>query len=165
MLRPAIILLFSWVACATAPRDGQVLKELITGADADLILGEPSHLSDSSTTRASDVLTYRCTYQANAAEAATGRLGAIYYLLEEYGELKAAQAKYANIKAANAGHEGITVLHDLGDEAYFHSDGTNFLFVMVRKGSRVLTMKVNKVTATTSRDAFNTTARKITDAL
>ena len=57
------------------------------------------------------------------------------------------------------------MIHDLGDEAYFHSDGENFYFILVRKGLKMIRMKVNKITSNTSVAEFNRVARKITEAL
>ncbi|MGV8093724.1 MAG: hypothetical protein AB2L24_17840, partial [Mangrovibacterium sp.] len=72
---------------------------------------------------------------------------------------------YASIKTANEGHEGIKILDDIGDEAYFHSDGENFYFILVRKGEKVLRMKVSKITGKTSLNQFNLIARNITASL
>ena len=134
---------------------------LIALGDATAILGEACHLADSSTTRAGAVQRRQLTYTADADEAGTGRRGNLYVMIEDYDAVTAAREKYASIKTANEDHEGIEVLDDLGDEAYFHSDGENFLFIMVRKGTMVFNMKVNKLTRSTSREAFIGLARRI----
>jgi hypothetical protein len=136
------------------------LSRLFSLADAERILGQRAYLSDSSTTRNDAVLTYKCAFTANSEDMKVRKAGVVYFLAERYNQVSAARQKYTFIKEANEGH-GIKILHDLGDEAYFHSDGENFYFIMVRKGSCVVTMKVNKITGTTSLDAFQEVVRKI----
>jgi hypothetical protein len=142
------------------------VNELFTSDDARKIVGEPVHLEDSSTAHSGDaVITHHVSYKANNVDAKSGKTGAIYILIERYRELPHAQSKYSNIKKANEDHEGIKVLDDLGDEAYFHSDGENFLFIMARKDGNVLTMKVNKITSFTSRSEFDRVAKKLISQL
>ena len=71
---------------------------------------------------------------------------------------------YTSIKKASENH-GIKVLHDMGDEAYFHTDNQNFYFIMVRKGGNLFRMKVNKITKTTSLDAFYEIAKNISSEM
>ena len=137
---------------------------LFTLSDAEKILGEPAHLTDSSSTIEGNTSIYRCAYTANSKDQKTGKTGVIYFLFEQYVQVSSAQKKYSFIKKANE-NNGIKELHDMGDEAYFHSDGQNFYFIMVRKDENVYNMKVNKITPTTSLDEFNLIAKKITAAL
>ena len=85
-------------------------------------------------------------------------------MMEEYPEATAAGKVYNSIMEANRPN-GINELQGLGDEAYFHSDNTNFLFILARKGNKMIRMKVNKITSNTSREAFDNTARKIIEAI
>jgi hypothetical protein len=140
-------------------------SDLLTAPDAGKILGEPAHLEDSSTTRRSGVRQYLRYFMADSKDLKSGKTGALYFLLERYTEISASKAKYSDIKKANESHEGIKTLNDVGDEAYFHSDGQNFYFIMARKGLYVFNMKVNKITSNTSLEAFNRVARKITGNL
>ena len=137
-------------------------NNLLTLSDAEKILGEQSSLTDSSSTIKEDVLTYLCAYTANSKDQKTGKTGAIYFLFEQYDEISSAQKKYSSIKVANENHEGIKIINDIGDEAYFHTDGQNFYFIMVRKDEKVFNMKVNKITSKTSLDEFYLIAKKIT---
>ena len=138
---------------------------LFTESDAEKILGEQAQLTDSSTTLKEDTLEYRCAYTANAKDQKTGKTGVVYFLFEQYAKVSIAKKVYSSIKTANENHEGVKVLHDMGDEAYFHSDGQNFYFILVRKGEKMLRMKVNKTTSTTSLNEFNLIAKNITAAL
>jgi hypothetical protein len=140
------------------------LSDLFSLADAEKILGEQAHLTDSSTLVAKDTFTYKCSYTSNAKDEKTNKTGVIYFMMEEYAEVASAQKSYTSIKKANENH-GIKVLNDMGDEAYFHTDNENFYFILSRKGSKMLRMKVNKVTGKSSLSSFNSVARKITEAM
>jgi len=140
------------------------LSNLFTLPDAEKILGEAGHLEDSTTKGDAAKLTYQCAYKANQVDSGTEKTGAVYFLIEQYNQVSSAHEKYDFIKKANEDH-GIKVLSDLGDEAYFHSDGKNFYFIMVRKGVKVFNMKLNKITAHTSLDQFNAIAQHITASL
>ena len=129
-------------------------------ADAQKILGEPAHLVDSTTTIGTDEISYQSDYQADETDPKTQKTGAIYFILQGYNELSAAQKRYSVIRDANKDH-GIKELTGLGDEAYFHTDNENFYFIMVRKGINVFNIKVNKITSKTSLDAFNKVAREM----
>jgi hypothetical protein len=142
----------------------QERSRFLTLADAEKIMGEPMHVIDSSTTLDAESITYQYAYKALEADPKTQVTGAIYFLLQGYNELSGAQKRYSFIKDANKGH-GIKELTGLGDEAYFHTDGENFYFIMVRKGVNVFNMKVNKITSTTSLESFNEVARQITAVL
>ena len=126
------------------------LGSLFTLSEAEKILGEPAYL---------------CSYKASKTDSATAKTGAIYFLIEQFAQVTSAQEKYSFIKKANEGHDGIKVLNDYGDEAYYHSDGENFYFIMVRRGAKVFNMKVNKITTNTSLDQFNAIARQITGSI
>ena len=138
---------------------------LFTLPDAEKILGEKAHLTDSSSSLKVDTFEYRSTYTANVKDRKTGKTGIIYFLVEKYASVSIAEKVYSDIRTGNEKHEGFKILHDMGDEAYFHSDGENFYFILVRKGERMLRMKVNKTTSTTSLDEFNLIAKNITATL
>jgi hypothetical protein len=138
---------------------------LFTLPDAEKILGEQGRLTDSSTKLKADTFEFKNTYTANAKDPKTGKTGVIYFMFEKYSTVAATQNAYSNIKTGNEKHEGFKVLHDMGDEAYFHSDGENFYFILVRKAEKMFRMKVNKTTSTTSLNEFNLVAKNITDAL
>lgn len=140
-------------------------SNLLTVSDAEKILGEQSHLVDSSSTFEGRVAMYHCSFMADSKDEKSGKTGAIYFLSEYYSEVSTAKKKYSFIFNANKNNEGIKVLNGIGDEAYFHSDGQNFYFVMVRKETKVFNMKVNKITSKTSLDEFNLIANKITASL
>lgn len=135
-------------------------KKLFTKADADKIMGQPTHLADSSSKVKAVISRYLCSYKADVKDSNTGKIGTIYFLFEQYRQISDAKKKYADIMQANKSH-GIEDISDLGDEAYYHTDGTNFNFIMVRKGKNVFTIKVNITTSTTSPNEFKKTANRI----
>lgn len=132
--------------------------------DAEKILGEPAQLGDSATNIKNGIVIYSCSYIAKANDMETGKNGAIYFMLEEYVQIDSVKKTYSSIKTSNE-HSGIKTLNDLGDEAYFHSDNENFYFILVRKGTKMVRMKVNKITTNTSLEEFNAIAVKITDKM
>jgi hypothetical protein len=136
--------------------------DLFQLTDAEKVLGEPAHLSDSGTRKSASAVVFQSAYKAEKEDFKSKKTGSVYFLLEQYHEIPDAQKKYESTRKANEDH-GIQVRNNLGDEAYFHTDSVNFYFIMVRKGARVLSMKVNKVTSTTSLDQFNAVTRKIID--
>ena len=138
--------------------------QVFTLADAEKILGEKAHMNGGKTTNNDGIAVYQSAYVADAVDQATGKTGNIYFMMEEYPEATAAGKVYNSIMEANRPN-GINELQGLGDEAYFHSDNTNFLFILARKGNKMIRMKVNKITSNTSREAFDNTARKIIEAI
>jgi hypothetical protein len=134
-------------------------------SDAEKILGEKAYLSDSSSTIKKDTLEIKTAYTANSKDKITGKTGVIYFMIEEYIHDSSAKNAYHFIKVANENHEGVKIINDMGDEAYFHSDGQNFYFILVRKGKIMFRAKVNKITSHTSLKEFNRISKKISDDL
>jgi hypothetical protein len=134
-------------------------------SDAEKILGEKAFLSDSSSTIKKDTLERKTAFTAYSRDPKTGKTGIIYFMIEQYSRELSAKQAYNSIKVANENHEGVKLLHAMGDEAYFHSDGKNFYFVLVRKGKLMFRMKVNKITSHTSLSEFNLVSQKISDEL
>ncbi|MEP7171099.1 MAG: hypothetical protein ABI855_17155 [Bacteroidota bacterium] len=71
---------------------------LLILSDAEKIMGEPLHLSDSATKYAEEALTYLCAYKANKEDMKSKKTGAIYFLFEDYDRVASAQKKYSFIK-------------------------------------------------------------------
>ena len=139
-------------------------KKLFIKADADKIMGQPTHLADSSSKVEMLMSSYLCGYKTDVKDSNTGKTGVVYFLFERYQKIPDARKKYADIMMAHIPH-GIEDISDLGDEAYYHTDGTNFYFIMVRKGKNVFNIKVNKITSATSLNEFKKTANRIAASL
>jgi hypothetical protein len=154
------------------------IRNLFTLSDAEKILGEPAHLADSGSTTPGDASknsvndsvapikrqasTYGCAYEANSMDKKTGKTGKVYFLLEEYPQISSAATVYSYYKRSNENHPGFKEVHDLGDEAWF---GNSPLFVYMRKGNKILVVKVNKMTSLTSVDGFDLVVKNIAAGL
>src|SRR5687768_2426291 len=137
--------------------------KLVTLEDGEKILGEPAHITDSTMTTQPNIVVYKASYTANAGTEATR--GNVYFVFEDYKHQADAETKYAFIKASNEANAGFEELKGLGDEAYFHTDKKNFYFIMLRKKTKVVAMKVSKITPKTSEKAFREVAERIAETL
>ena len=138
--------------------------ELLTLEDAEKIMGQKAKLTDSVTSFNYHFSIFNCGYTALEADKKTGKTGKLYLACWQYDNVDSAHNAYTFIKVGNE-KNGIKVLQGFGDEAYFHTDNTNFYFIIVRKDKKVFDMKVNKTTSTTSVEEFNAVAEKITAML
>lgn len=137
------------------------LNNLFTLADAQRILGEPATTTDSLLTGQANIKAFKGTYSGKENGDKTG---VVYFLVEQYNREVDAVTKYGFIKASNEGKPGYEELKGVGTEGYFHSDNENFHFIMVRKSTSVMNIKV-RITPTTSLDAFKEIAGRIVDQL
>ncbi len=108
-------------------------RQLLSLREAEQILGQHAHLSDSIHSPGVSVLSWELVYTADSVDEKTGQTGHVYFMHEEYETVEDAQRTYVDIKKANEKHEGFSVVQGMGDEAYFHSDSENFMFILVRK--------------------------------
>jgi hypothetical protein len=150
------------------------IKSLFTLSAAEKILGEPAHLADSgstvpgiaSKTSVNDSVlpikkmawSYRCAYEANVEDNKTGRTGKVYFLVEQYPQVSSAATVYSYYKRSNQNHPGFKERHDVGDEAWY---GDSPYSIYVRKGNKIVGIKVNKPTSKTSLDGFNQLVKNI----
>ncbi|QEC53910.1 hypothetical protein [Anseongella ginsenosidimutans] len=149
---------------ATPPGDSADLENLLTLSNAERVLGEPGYLKDHSLTVEEDISVYKAAYAAGKDRRA-GKRGILYVMVEDYSKVSSAEEVYADIKRANENHSGVKILADLGDEAYFHTDGKNFYFIIARKAGKILRLKINRITSNTSLEEFNRIAREIVASL
>ena len=163
-LATTIFLFAVLTSCASAPKTiypPQLTETIdwkpdlsLSLQDAEQILGESAHLEDASAYLVGNTKTYESSYFADAPDISTGKTGAIYFIYEEYETVQAASLSYESIHSANEQAPGVEPLFGMGDEAYFHSDGTNFLFVLSRSENKLFRIKVNKTTSQTNKDAL-----------
>ncbi len=114
-------------------------------ADAEKILGLPARQIESETFTEDNVLQHKCSWKATQEDLNSN----LYYLDEQYNNAESAHKVFEDIVVSNWNNPGQT-RPEIGDEAWLHSDGTNFCLLMVRKGSKIIRMKVNKLTKETS---------------
>jgi len=72
----------------------------------------------------------------------------LYFGLHRFATPEKAREEFGEIDSSNKGHAGFERWAGVGDDAVVHSDGSNFQFVMVRKGVRSFRIKVNPAGST-----------------
>jgi len=154
------------VECTTIEADSiAIASKQLTLSDAQKIMGEPASLECNAFAQKTSTVQYTCTYTALSEDQSTGKTGKLYFMSEVYTEEDAAKNAYTEIYEANRRHEGVEVVQGLGDEAYYHSDRTNFYFFLVRKGAKMFRLKLNKVTSHSSSANFKKVVRLIVDRI
>ncbi len=151
--------------CTIQTDSAAIASTLLTLSFAERIMGEPGKLTCNMFTQKGDTLEYRADYTAVSPDQVTGKTGKLYFMFEVYSSIAAVKNAYTSIYQANKGHAGVEIVPGLGDEAYFHTDGSNFYFFLVRKNEKMLRLKVNKVTSHSSRAEFKAVTRIIVDKL
>jgi len=170
----AILILFS--ACSKTSNDAgdpcsissdslAIANKLLTPSGAERIMGEQANLTCNTYFKKSDTLEYKCDYTALLKDETSGKIGKIYFMYEVYSSSVKAKHAYNAIYQANKMHDGVKLEVGLGDEAYYHTDGTNFYFYLVRKNQKMFRMKVNKVTSHSSESQFKEVAKLIVDMI
>ena len=129
-------------------------KVILTLTDAERILGEEGHLDEAVSYLDGNTKVYSAKYSSNQQDEKSGKTGTLYFMIEEYENIEAARSSYESIRASNERAAGVVPLAGVGSEAYFHSDGENFLFVLIRNENFMIRMKVNKTTSHTDKAAF-----------
>ena len=135
--------------------------DLLSLADAEKIIGESCKRTENKIEDQPNVKVTKTTYKADAKDPKTGREINLYFMYEEYKYDSSAKRVYNEIKTSNQTHEGFQVLKGIGDEAYYHTDGNNFYFILARKGGKMMRMKLNKVTEKSSENEFKKISEKI----
>jgi hypothetical protein len=151
--------------CEIQPDSVATAPMLLTLSYAEKIMGEPSELTCNTFIKKEDTLEYKCDYTAISKNEITGKTGKLYFMYEIYASVAAAENAYTSIYKANSGHQGVEIVTGIGDEAYYHSDGKNFYFSLVRKDEKMFRMKLNKVTSHSSEADFKEVTKLIADGL
>jgi hypothetical protein len=140
-------------------------QSCISKGDAEKILGQPAHLVMHQVETKDSIVQYRCTYTIDSKENPAGKESNLYYLLEEYQNKGAAGKSFKHLISANEGMPGFYLLSGCGDEAVIRTDSANFQLIMVRKSDRIIRMKVNKVTRTSSLNELKSVTKKIVEQM
>jgi hypothetical protein len=151
--------------CAIQTDSGAIASKVLTLSDAERIMGESAGLTCNTYSRKGDTLEYKCDYTADSQAVILGKTVKLYFMYEVYASVAAAENAYRFIYEGNRTHQGVEVVAGMGDEAYYHTDGTNFYFFLVRKKEKMFRMKLNKVTGKSSETAFKDVGKKIADAI
>jgi hypothetical protein len=153
------------VPCEIQAVNIAIAPTLLTLADAESIMGESAKLTCNTYLKKVDTLEYKCDYTAIAQDAVTGKTGKLYFMYEVYATVAAAKNAYTGIYQANRPNEGVEIVPGLGDEAYYHTDGKNFYFYLVRKGEKMFRIKLNKTTSHSSEDAFKKVGKFVVERI
>ena len=152
--------------CTTIEADSIAIgSKQLTLSDAARIIGESVLLECNTFRQRGSTREYKCAYTALAPDSRTGKTGKLYFMSEVYAGEDLAKTAYTEIYESNRRHEGVEIVSGLGDEAYYHSDGENFYFFLVRKDNRMFRLKLNKITSYSSVEDFKKVARLITDRI
>jgi len=130
--------------------------------DAEKILGQKAALTESSSEVKDDASKQRCTFTATTVDPKTSKLGHLYYMFEKYNNELSAQNVYKSILTGNQNMQRIT---QLGDEAMRHTDIENFDLIIIRKGNKLIRLKINKLTSLTDTSELKMIAKKLTESL
>jgi hypothetical protein len=139
--------------------------KLLTLSSAERIMGEQANLTCNTFFKKGDTLEYKCDYTALLKEEKSSKIGKLYFMYEVYSGTVKAKNAYSAIYQANKMHEGVKIETGLGDEAYYHTDGTGFYFYLVRKNQKMFRMKLNKITSHSSESEFKKVAKLIVDMI
>ena len=151
----------------TAPKydpakiDKLIPAKLFAKTEATQILGAATHLTDSVSKKEVSLSTYLCGYKADLADPKTGKIGAVYFLFEDYQVIDGAIKRFSDVYLSNRTH-GMVKVANLGDEAVYHTDNQNFDLMMVRKGKYIFNIKINSRTSTSSVSELEKIVKKIT---
>lgn len=142
-----------------------VAHYLLSVVDAQKILGQTTKLTGRTTPIKNGVTQYQCTYIGGPEVVPGSRPCYLYYSLERHAYVAKAQKLYADMLASNSGMVGVKKLSGVGDEAWLHTDGSNFALIIVRKGNALLRLKINKLTSKVSMTELQNAASRIADRL
>jgi len=133
--------------------------------DAEKILGQAAKLIEQNTEEKDGLVRHTCTFQANAKDEKTDKLGVLYYLFEKYPGKSEAKKEFASIVESNVHMPGQKLTKDLGNETWIHTDDANFYMIMFRKENKIVRVKINKITSLTNTNELIDVLKKIAVSL
>ena len=131
---------------------------------AEQIIGESVHMKETGAFNANYKFGFSKTFTADTVDS-LGRLGNVYFMYQEFLELDSAISAYAAARGSASDHDSVEDIANLGDEASFYSDGENFYFIIVRKGTKELRIRLDKITSGAIKENFIRAAREITGSM
>src|SRR6218665_2860587 len=132
----------------------------LTESDAEKILGQSAKMKESLSENKNGVNTFKCTFSANFADPKTNKKGNLYFMLEEFQNVDSSTKAYSNLLNQNINSPDLKKLDAIGDQAFLHSDGENFVLIISRKNNKILRLKVNKLTSLTSLNDLKNISKK-----
>lgn len=113
--------------------------QFFTNENAAKIIGGKVRADDEGMIDDEKTKKWKCTFSA----AAGGNGPKVYFMLMRSSLETAAKDEFEVIGESNKNHAGFEEWPGTGDEAVVHTDGSNFQFVMIRKGAITIRVKVN----------------------
>lgn len=145
------------VLCSIKPTEmpnTAVGRHQLSLEEAESILGQSAILKERKNDTQNEIYTSSSTFTATEADAKTQKLSNLYYKFERFKNEEEASKIIQSFIKSNQNFSGFELLTAYGDEAFFHTDKQNFYLIIVRKGNKMIRLKVNKVTSKTSLDAL-----------
>ena len=106
--------------------------------NAAKLLGQKATGIDGEESKADGAIKWTCTFTTEAGENGPK----IYFAIFKDVSEEAAKSEFQKVRHSNQKNAGFEEWHGIADEAVIHSDGKNFQFVMVRKGTRTFRIKI-----------------------
>jgi len=168
-----LIVLSSSLCCAAQSKiiNNEDLKscEFLTQSDAEKIIGQPVWLVENTSKIEGDVRRSDCTYRGISRDKVSGKDINLYFSLERR-EKNPTVEQAREIFASTYGKINepdifVGKLSGIGDEAFVISNPPSFHFIMVRKGAKIFSMKLNKAPEKTSLDELKAFAKKCAEQL
>lgn len=136
-----------------------------TKVEVEKILGQAASLTDQKKEIKDNFIKRSLTYTCLENELETNRPINLHYILTKYTDSTLARNAYDDILKSNHNMPGQTSLTGFGNQAWYHSDNENFSVIIVRKGDKLLLMKINKMTRKFSKEELKKVTKRITSDL
>jgi hypothetical protein len=134
-------------------------KYYITLSDAEKILEKPAFLKDSTYKLSGGLLRYSFDYIAKSIDSTSK--GKISFSLEQYKDTAISKSNYDFIKKQNEKDGAITLLENIGNDAFLKMDNLNQPFVMILKDNKIYRFRVFYLSSQSSLDALLSVSKKI----
>ncbi len=157
------VIWFASLNLSTPPLRGSY--RYLSKEDAEIILGQSVQLGETTNEDKDGIIRYKCTYAGESKDSKTNHTGNLYYSFEKYIDVSSARKVYSDLIASNdqmPGHESIS---NIGDEAWTHTDKTNFYLIILRKENKIVRVKINQLTSLTQLDELNKIMARIASGL
>ncbi|HVE57464.1 MAG TPA: hypothetical protein VNB22_11595 [Pyrinomonadaceae bacterium] len=154
--------------CQTTDEKTKACK-FLSFAEAEKILGGKVELVTNSWTFTTDITRFDCTYRAVEKDKASGKDINLYFSFEQQDQNatveKAREVFASTYRKINEPDIFVGKLSGVGDEAFLISNPPNFHFMMVRKGTKIFRIKLNKAGKGTSLEELKTFMKKAAEQI
>ena len=135
-------------------------SNFISLEDAEGILGQPVHLSDSSLKRKADYTIYKFNYRGNSVDSIACTRIELSFGFEEYSQLSYVAGIYDAIKTECRKNSSVKNL-EVGEEGFLSIDAWNFPSIIIKKKNRLFKFWLSHVTDKRSLSNLQLAASKI----